>query len=224
MSLWDRFYMTFIFEDRWHYFAEGTLMTIILTLLTFVIGTILAAAICGLRMSENKIIKKIIEVFNGFMVQIPTLVLLMIFLYLVFADTDISVTSICIIGLSMKNAAYLSDIFYTAICAVDKGEIEAARALGMSKTQAFVNVTLPQTVKNALSLYQNEFVTCLQETSIVGSLAVDDLTKMSSVITSRTLDALFCLICVSIIYIVMGYLGTAVISVLGKDKHLEVKP
>ncbi len=215
-----RIYMTFVYESRWKFFADGLMMTLILTIGSFLMGSIVGALFCAIRMRLGKIGTKIYGIINGFLVQIPTLVLLMIFTYVVFADLGISTVNICIIGLTLKNAAYLADIFYSAISSVNPGEIEAARALGMNKTQAFLKITLPQATDNAMAIYQNQFVTCLQETSIVGSLAVEELTKASNIVTSRTLDALFSLICVSIIYILVGVAGTWVLGLVNKKKHL----
>jgi len=215
-----RFYTTFIYEDRWKIFASGLLMTLILTFASFLLGSLIGAIFCALRLKENKIVTKVLAVVNGFLVQIPTLVLLMIFLYIVFSGAGLSTVIVCIIGLTLKTGAYLSDIFYNAIISVDPGEIEAARALGMSKTQAFLKVTLPQAVNNGISIYQNQFVISLQETSIVGSLAVEELTKASSIVTSRTLDAMFGLICISIVYILIGAIGSKLFGLLNKQKHL----
>jgi len=215
-----RFYVTFIYEDRWLFFVNGLLMTLVLTLASFLLGSLIGAIFCSIRLKDNKVVNKIMGAINGFLVQIPTLVLLMIFLYVVFNGLGISTVVICIAGLTLKNAAYLSDIFVSAITSVNEGEIEAARALGMSKVQAFLKITLPQAVSNAISIYQNQFVVCLQETSIVGSLAVEELTKASSVVTSRTLDAMFGLICVSLIYISVGAIGTWLIGLINKQKHL----
>jgi len=220
-DLLERFYATFIYEDRWSFFVQGILMTLILTIGSFLLGSLIGAGFCALRFTKNKTIKKVLDFINSFLVMIPTLVLLMLFVYLIFQDAGLSTVLVCIFGLTLKTSSYLCDIFYSSVSAVNPGEIEAARALGMTKAQAFINVTLPQAVQNALALYKNEFITCLQETSIVGTLAVNDLTKMSSIITSRTLDALFSLICVSIIYILIGVVGTKVIGEIGKEKHLE---
>ena len=216
-------YYTFIYESRWKIFLSGLMMTLILTLTSFLFGSLLGALFCAIRFSKNKTIAKIANAINQFMVQLPTLVLLMVFVYLIFGQSSISTTIVAIIGLTMKTAAYMCDIFYSAVIAVNPGEIEAARALGMNATQAFLNVTLPQAVKNGLSLYQNQFVSCLQETSIVGTLAITDLTKASSIVTSRTLDALFCLISISILYILIGYFANLIIGVVGKEHHLGDK-
>ena len=220
MHLYENFIVTFISEQRWKFFLNGFLMTIILSMSTFILGTIFGALICWLRFSKSKVVVKIANVLNGFFVQLPTLVLLMIMVYIIFGESSLSVLVVVIFGLSLKSESYISDIFYSAIVATNEGEAEAARALGMSKTQAFIYITLPQAVKNSLSVYKNQFITTLQETSIASSLAVQELTKASEIVTSRTLNALFSLICVSILYLLIGYAGTAFISLLEHDKHL----
>ena len=220
MHLYENFIVTFISEQRWKFFLNGFLMTIILSMSTFILGTIFGALICWLRFSKSKVVVKIANVLNGFFVQLPTLVLLMIMVYIIFGESSLSVLVVVIFGLSLKSASYISDIFYSAIVATNEGEAEAARALGMNKTQAFIYITLPQAVKNSLSVYKNQFITTLQETSIASSLAVQELTKASEIVTSRTLNALFSLICVSILYLLIGYAGTAFISLLEHDKHL----
>lgn len=224
-NLYARFYITFILDNRWQLFAEGLMMTILLTLSSFVLGTIVGAIVCLIRFSKYKTLVKIISVINGFFVQLPTLVCLMIMVYLIFGNSSLSVIVIVIIGLSLKSASYLSDIFYSAIAATNEGEAEAARALGMSRFQAFIYITLPQSVNNSISVYKNQFITTLQETSVVSSLAIQELTKASSIVTSRTLDAMFGLICISVLYLAIGYAGNAVIGLLGHTKHLgdEVK-
>lgn len=224
-NLYARFYITFILDNRWQLFAEGLMMTILLTLSSFVLGTIVGAIVCLIRFSKYKTLVKVISVINGFFVQLPTLVCLMIMVYLIFGNSSLSVIVIVIIGLSLKSASYLSDIFYSAIAATNEGEAEAARALGMSRFQAFIYITLPQSVNNSISVYKNQFITTLQETSVVSSLAIQELTKASSIVTSRTLDAMFGLICISVLYLAVGYAGNAVIGLLGHTKHLgdEVK-
>ena len=220
VGLKDLFYVTFILDDRYKFFVDGFFMTILLALSSFVFGTLLGALFCYIRFSKSKIIKKVIDVVIGFFVQLPTLVFLMIMVYLVFGQSSLSVTVIVIIGLSIKSASYMSDIFYSAIKATNEGEAEAARALGMNKYQAFIYITLPQAIKNSISVYKNQFITTLQETSVASSLAIQELTKASTIVTSRTLDALFCLISISIVYILIGYVGTAVINLIDNDSHL----
>ena len=140
----------------------------------------------------------------------------MILVYVIFGNTSLPVVLIAIFGFSLKSGSYLSVIFLTSIGTVAEGEIEAARTLGMTKWQAFRYVTLPQTVRIALPLYQNQFIATLQETSIVGFLAVIDLTRASTVVSSRTMDALFGVIAIAIVYFAIGRLGKFCISLIGK--------
>ena len=144
----------------------------------------------------------------------------MLFVYILFGETSLSVTIVVLFGLTLKAGAYLSDIFYTAVTAVNTGEVEAAHTLGLSRVQVFRYITLPQAISTALPVYKNQFVITLQETSVVGYLAIMDLTRASEVVTSRTYDALFGLIFVSVLYLLVGYLGNMLLNLLGKKKHL----
>ena len=216
----NRIYLTFIFEDRWRFFVEGLGITLLLTAGSFVIGNLFGALFCALKMSRHKFVRKVTNAFISFLVQLPTLVLLMLFVYIFFGDTSLSVTIVVLFGLTLKAGAYLSDIFYTAVTTVNSGEIEAAHTLGLSRVQVFRYITLPQAISTALPVYKNQFVITLQETSVVGYLAIMDLTRASEVVTSRTYDALFGLIFVSVLYLLIGYLGNLLLSLLGHEKHL----
>lgn len=223
MTLFERFYITFIYQNRYQFFLDGFSMTLLLTLSTFVLGTLLGALFCFVRFSKSKVIRKVVDILVGFFVELPTLVWLLICAYVIFVNTNLSVVIIVILGLTLKAASYMCDIFYTAVNAVNDGEAEAARTLGMTKYQAFLKVTLPQAVKNALPIYKNQFIITMQETSIVGYLAIQDLTRASSIVTSRTLDALFGVIVVALIYILIGYVFTSLLNLLGHEKHLTEK-
>ena len=215
-----RIYLSFIFQDRWEFFLEGLGITLLLTAGSFVIGSLLGAAFCGLKISRHGFVRKATNAFISFLVQLPTLVLLMLFVYIIFGETTLSVTIVVLFGLTLKAGAYLSDIFYTAVTAVNSGEVEAAHTLGLSRVQVFRYITLPQAIATALPVYKNQFVITLQETSVVGYLAIMDLTRASEVVTSRTYDALFGLIFVSVLYLLIGYLGNLLLSLLGREKHL----
>lgn len=219
-ELLNRIYLSFIFQDRWKFFVEGLGITLLLTAGSFVIGSLLGAAFCALKTSRHGFVRKATGAVISFLVQLPTLVLLMLFVYIFFGDTSLSVTIVVMLGLTLKAGAYLSDVFYTAVTAVNSGEIEAAHTLGLSRVQVFRYITLPQAITTALPIYKNQFVITLQETSVVGYLAVMDLTRASEVVTSRTYDALFGLIFVSILYLLIGYLGNLLLSLLGREKHL----
>lgn len=95
----------------------------------------------------------------------------------------------------------------------------------MSKLQCFIHVVFPQAVANAMPVYKNRFVITLQETSIVGYLAIQDLTRASNIVTSRTLDAFFGLIVISLLYLIIGWITGGLLDLISHKKHLggEVK-
>ena len=219
-ELYKQIYVTFLYEDRWKFFLDGLWMTLLLTFSSFVLGTILGILLCKLKISKKKWVRRISGAITSVFIQIPTMVLLMLFVYVVFGSSALPVVAIVIIALTIKAGCYMSDIFYTSVNTVNQGEIEAARTLGMTRMQAFRYVTLPQTIENVLPVYKNQFVSTLQETSVVGYIAVLDLTRASDVVSSRTFDALFALLAVTLIYLVIGWTVEGLIGLAGKKKHL----
>lgn len=217
----SKFYYTFIYEDRWSMFLSGLVLTLTLVAGAFILGTILGVIITALKHTKIKWLKKLVNAINWFVIEIPTTVLLLIFAYLIFNKSSLSTVVISIFAFSLKAGAYMADIFTSALQSVNSGENEAARSLGLSKMQAFFSVTLPQAVKNALPVYQNQFVLTLQDTSVVGYIALQDLTRASNIVTSRTYDAIFPLITVSIIYILVGFIATKLLALLAKEHHLK---
>ena len=178
-DLLNRIYLSFIYQDRWKFFVEGLGITLLLTVGSFILGSIFGAGFCALKNSRHKIIRKVTNALISVLVQLPTLVLLMLFVYIFFGSTPISVTIVVMFGLTLKAGAYISEIFHTAVVAVNSGEIEAAHTLGLSRFQVFRYITLPQAISTALPVYKNQFIITLQETSLVGYLAVVDLTRAS---------------------------------------------
>ena len=169
--------------------------------------------------SGNAAVRKVAGVAKSFFVQLPTMVLLMIMVYVIFGHSALPILIIVIVGLTLKAASYLAEIFDTALSTVQPGEIEAARTLGMTRWQAFRFVALPQTVSAALPLYQNQFVATMQETSIVGYLAVIDLTRASSIVSSRTLDSFVGLLTITLLYFLIGAAVKGVFRLLTRKKH-----
>lgn len=222
MSVLSRkIYDSFIFEDRYLFFVDGLKTTILLAVFAFLLATVLGALFCAMIRSKNKIANCISKVIIWFSVQIPAAVMLMIMVYIIFQGLPLALEVIAIVALGIKMSGYIADVFRTAIDGVAPGETEAARSLGMTKRQAFIHVTLPQTVKNAMPLYKNEFILTLQETSIVGYVAIQDLTKASNIVTGRTFDAIFGLIVISILYVVIGAIISRLLDLLYREKHME---
>jgi len=130
----------------------------------------------------------------------------MLIFYVVFASVNISPVLVAVISFGMNFAAYVSEIFRTGINGVDKGQIEAGIAMGFTKLNTFIYITLPQTIQRILPVYKGEFISLVKMTSIVGYIAVQDLTKASDIIRSRTFDAFFPLVMIAILYFLISWL------------------
>jgi His/Glu/Gln/Arg/opine family amino acid ABC transporter permease subunit len=164
-SIQDSIYLNLIHEDRYLFLIKGFGMTMYLTVMTFLLGTLIGALFCKLSFSKNRLIAKTVIWLKTLFIRLPTLVLLIIFVYLLFADTSIDTVSLAILAFSIKTGSYICDIMYSAVETVDKSEIEAGRTLGMSRFMVFRLVVLPQAIKNALPVYKNQLIITMQETS-----------------------------------------------------------
>lgn len=218
----DQIYYTFIHEHRYRLFVEGIGITLLLTVASFLLGTIFGIILCAARRSRRNAVSSVANAITACLVQIPTMVMLMIMVYLIFGESSVPVLVLVIIGLTLKTGAYISEIINTALNAIDPGELEAARTLGMTRAQTFRFIVLPQVIDTGISLYKNQFIVSMQETSVVGYLAVVDITRVSSIIASRTMDSYFSLIVVTLIYFLIGYVGKTLIDLMGKRKHMVV--
>ena len=116
----------------------------------------------------------------------------------------------------MNFGAYVSEMFRSAIENVDKGQTEAGIALGFTPVKTFFYIVMPQAFKQVLPVYKGELVSLVKMTSIVGYIAVQDLTKVGDIIRSRTFDAFFPLIMIAILYFILSWIFATVLDLIGK--------
>ncbi len=221
-SIQGSIYINLIYEHRYLFLIKGFGMTLYLTFLSFLLGTVIGAIFCRLRVSKISAVSKAIIWLKTLFIRLPTLVLLIIFTYMLFSDSSLDTVTLAIMAFALKTGSYISDIMYSAIETVDKGEIEAARTLGMSSFMAFRLVVLPQAIKNALPVYKNQLIITMQETSLVGFLAINDLTRASQVITSRTMDPYLSIIITAVAYLVIGAVSGLLFKLVEREKHLRL--
>ena len=201
-SIKTGFQRNLIHESRWKLIVEGLKISLIITVFAFALATIGGFGICALKMSKNKLFNAIGSIYITILRGTPVVVLLMITFYIIFARSSISGTIVAIIAFGANGAAFIGEIIRSAIQTIDKGQVEAARSMGFSKSGAFLTVTFPQAVRIAFSTYMSEFVSMFKMTSIVGYIAIVDLTKAGDIIRSRTYDAFFPLIMVAVVYLI----------------------
>ena len=202
----ESFYDNLIAEDRYRMILDGLQVTLLITLCAALLGTLLGGLVCWMRMSRRTWLQQVAKVYIDLMRGTPVLVLLMLMYYVVMAPLDATGIVVAIVTFAMNTAAYISEMLRTTIQGIDRGQTEAGLALGFTQRQTFFRVVLPQVVKAMMPVYQGEVVSLLKGTSIVGYIAVADMTRASDLIRSRTFDAFFPLIVTAIIYFLMAWL------------------
>ncbi len=202
----NSFYNNIILEKRYLLILDGLKITLLISLLASLLGTVIGGLICFMRMSKRKFLSVISKFFISLLRGTPVLVLLMIVYYVVFASVNINPVVVAIIAFGLNFGAYVSEMFRTSIESIDKGQDEAAIAGGFTKIQAFVHIIMPQAIRNVLPVYKGELISLIKMTSVVGYIAVQDLTKASDIIRSRTFDAFFPLIMVAVFYLILAWL------------------
>jgi len=200
------FHNNIILENRYLLILDGLKTTAVISVLATAFGTMLGGLVCFMRMSRNKALQQPAKVYISILRGTPVLVLLMIIFYVVFASVNIDPIIVAVVAFGMNFAAYVSEMFRTGIEGVDKGQTEAGIAMGFTKAQTFLYIVLPQAVRQILPVYKGEFISLVKMTSVVGYIAVQDLTKASDIIRSRTFDAFFPLVMVAVLYFCISWL------------------
>lgn len=213
-------YINLIYEDRYELILSGLKATLILTIVSFVAGTLLGMAFCAGKGSRNRVVRTVYRLFTQLMVKLPPLVLLMIFAYLIFVNSSLTPVAIAVVTFTLKCASHLAEMFRTAVDSVSPGEVEAARTLGYSRRQAFFRVVFPQALHQVMPLYKTQFVLTMQDTSVVSMLAIEDMSRAVTVISSRTMDPVVALVITSIVYLLLGFIANRMLSLADRSKHL----
>ncbi len=220
-SLAESFNNNLIAEGRYRMILDGLQVTLIITLCSAVLGTILGGLVCWMRMSRHQWLQKVAKVYIDIMRGTPVLVVLMLMYYVIMAPMEATGIVVAIVTFGMNAAAYIGEMLRTAIQGVDKGQTEAGLALGFTQGQTFFKIVLPQVVKSVMPVYQGEIISLLKGTSIVGYIAVADMTRASDLIRSRTFDAFFPLILTAIIYFFMAWLVGRLLTALVKKERIK---
>lgn len=194
------------------YFMGGALLTLEITALSVFFGMVLGLAAGLGKMSKMKLPYGITTVYIDFFRGTPLFVQILLFYFgilpMIFNAQPFTAA---VITCSLNSGAYIAEIMRAGIQAVDKGQMEAARSLGMNKRQAMVHVILPQAYKIVIPPLINEFSAVLKDTSLVAVISAEELTLRGKLLYSTTFQAAWIWGTVAIIYLIM----TKIIAVLG---------
>lgn len=201
------FQLDFIKDDRYMYLLRGLGNTLLIAVLAVLLGIVVGFLVAIIRATHDKhgglnILNFICKVYLTIWRGTPTMVQLLIMYYIILVSLN-SKIAVAVIAFGLNSAAYVAEIVRSGIMAVDEGQFEAGRSLGLNYGQTMRLIILPQAFKNVLPALANEFITLLKETSISGYIAIPDLTKGGDLIRSQTYDPFLPLFGVAIIYLVI---------------------
>lgn len=223
MNLWfEKLYETFIESGYYTLLIEGFGNTIILTLGALCIGVLIGTLIAVAKFFSDgvpalKPISLLCDLYVTVIRGVPVVVLLLIFFFVVMTSASGMVVGIITFGIN--SGAYMAELIRSGIGAVDRGQMEAGRSLGMSKLQTVRKIIFPQAVRYILPAIGNEMIALLKETSVAGYVTVMDLTRAGNLIRNNTYDAFNPLLVVALTYLTLVVLLT---KLLGKvEKRLS---
>ena len=204
----EKFYESFIQDNRWEYIVDGLRTTLIVTFFAAIMGILLGFVVAMIRSTHDKtgklkLLDPVAKLYLTVIRGTPVVVQLMIINFVIFASARINTIYVAILAFGINSGAYVAEIIRGGIMSIDQGQFEAGRSLGFNYIQTLGYIILPQAIKNVLPALANEFIVLLKETSVAGYIALQDLTKAGDIIRSRTYDAFFPLISVALIYLVM---------------------
>lgn len=207
-GLAEKFYDNFIKDARYMYLVKGLGNTLLITIFAVMIGIVLGFLIAVVRTTHDRngglsVLNAICKVYLTIVRGTPVMIQLLIIYYVIFQSVNTGKLLVAVIAFGLNSAAYVAEIVRSGIMAVDIGQFEAGRSLGLTYSQTMTSIIMPQAIKNILPALCNEFISLLKETSISGYIGMMDLTKGGDIIRSVTYEAFMPLIAVAIIYLLL---------------------
>lgn len=202
------------FAKYYPYYLSGTGYTILLAIIGVVFGIILGTLFALMKLSSIKIFKVLASIYIEYVRGTPLLVQI----FIVYFGTgilglDLSRFVAGCIALSLNSAAYVAEIIRAGINGVNKGQMEAARSLGMKHTEAMRYIIFPQAIKNILPALGNEFVTVIKESSVISVIGVSELIFQAGNVQGASFKPFLPYLIVSLIYFVLTFTLSRVLGV-----------
>lgn len=205
------------------FLIKGLSTTLALSAITVFFGAIIGTLLAFGKMGKSRILRGIITAYVEIIRGTPSLLQVYVGYFVVpllLPSLNVSTYASVAIALTINSSAYVSEVIRSGIQAVDKGQTEAARSLGLTQSQAMIKVVLPQAVKNILPALGNEFITIIKETSLASTFFVGDLMTSYLTVNGKEFLPLQCLLIVGIIYFILTFiLGRGVSALERRLSH-----
>lgn len=206
MGIKEAIYINFIKDDRYLYMVKGLGNTLLITLVALLIGVFLGFILAYIRTTHDltgklKILNVLAHIYITVIRGTPMVLQLLITYFIIFASVSVPKILVAFMAFGINSGAYVAEIIRAGIMSIDKGQFDAGRSLGFSYSQTMLYFILPQALRNVLPALGNELIVLLKETSVVGYIALQDLTRGADIIRSQTYSAFVPLIMAAIIYL-----------------------
>lgn len=210
------FYNAFIEKDRWMLYLKGLGVTIQVAIWAALLGVIIGTVLALMKLSTNRngkptFLTRIANIYIDIIRGTPSVLQLMIMWFVVLKSCHNGIL-VAALSFGINSGAYVAEIIRAGILAVDKGQTEAGRSLGLNKFQTMRYIVLPQAFKNVLPPLGNEFIVLIKETAVVGYVSLSDLTRVANQMTSTIYEAYAPLIGAAIIYFILIKMLTMLLS------------
>ena len=213
-----KFYQAFILKDRWMQYIQGVGTTLLVTAMALALGIVLGSLVALVRVAHDQqrpnhrnpvlgFFNAICEVYTTIIRGTPMMVQLLIMSMVIFANSR-NFTMVGALTLGINSGAYVSEIIRGGLMAVDPGQMEAGRSLGLNYITTMVVIIIPQAIRAVLPALGNEFIMLLKDTSLITVIGGKELLYAAQGIMNRTYEAMFPLCGVALIYLVLVMLFT----------------
>ena len=227
VSAWQRFYVyfyqAFVEKDRWQQYLNGVGTTLYVTVMALILGIALGVLVAVVRTAHDQqrpgrknpllgLLNGIFKVYVTVIRGTPMMVQLLIMGFVIFSSSrEFSLVGALTLGIN--SGAYTSEIIRGGLMAVDQGQMEAGRSLGMNYTDTMRFVVVPQAIKAILPALGNEFIVLLKDTSLISVIGGQELLYAAKGVVSRTYEAMFPYIGSALIYLVLVMIFTWLLGI-----------
>lgn len=217
-SIWEKIDAAFITENRWMLYLKGVGVTMEVALFAGIIGIILGTIVAFMKLSVKRngkptLLSHIANIYIDIIRGTPSVLQLLIMWFVVLASCKNGIL-VASLTFGINSGAYVAEIVRAGILAVDKGQTEAGRSLGLTQFQTMRYIVIPQAFKNVLPPLGNEFIVLIKETAIVGYVGLSDLTRVANQMTSKIYDAFTPLIGSAVVYFIIIKILTILLAKL----------
>lgn len=209
--------MNFSFLQKYYgFFIDGTSITLFLSFFGVMFGVMLGVLLALMKLSKNPLMKGFAASYIELVRGTPLLVQLYIIYYGLpkIIGMDFADSTLGIIAISLNSAAYVGEIIRAGIQSIDKGQMEAARSLGLPHRMAMVNIIIPQAFKNILPALGNEFIVLIKESAIVSVVGIHDLMYNADTVRGNTYLPFEPLVVAAAVYFTITFVLSKILGLL----------